>query len=140
MRLTKDRSQVELKKIVIFGAGKIGRSFIGQLFGRSGYKTVFIDVDPVIITMLNERACYRIVIKGEKEEEIIVNNVQAISALDKTSVADAVSTAGIVAVSVGKNALEKVVNISCISGGSFTSSAKSLKETLSNFAKVFSLL
>jgi mannitol-1-phosphate 5-dehydrogenase len=111
MRLTKDKSQVELKKIIIFGAGKIGRSFIGQLFGRSGYKTVFIDVDPVIIEMLNERACYRVVIKGEKEEEIIVKNVHAISALDKSSVIDAVSTAGIVAVSVGKNALEKVIPV-----------------------------
>ena len=111
MRLTKDKSQVEFKKIVIFGAGKIGRSFIGQLFGRSGYKTVFIDVDPVIVKMLNERACYRVVIKGEKEEEIIVNNVQAISALDRSSVIDAVSTAGIVAVSVGKNALEKVIPV-----------------------------
>ena len=109
MRLTKDKSQVELKKIVIFGAGKIGRSFIGQLFGRSGYKTVFIDVDPAIIEMLNEKAFYRVVIKGEKEEEIIVKNVQAISALDKSAVADAVATAGIVAVSVGKNALEKVI-------------------------------
>ena len=61
--------------------------------------------------MLNERACYRVVIKGEKEEEIIVNNVQAISALDRSSVIDAVSTAGIVAVSVGKNALEKVIPV-----------------------------
>lgn len=111
MRLTKDKSKVELKKIIIFGAGKIGRSFIGQLFGRSGYMTVFIDVDPVIIEMLNERRCYRVIIKGEKEEEIIVNNVHAISALDISSVVDAVSTAGIVAVSVGKNALEKVIPV-----------------------------
>jgi len=111
MRLTKDKSKVELKKIIIFGAGKIGRSFIGQLFGRSGYMTVFIDVDPVIIKMLNERRCYRVIIKGEKEEEIIVNNVHAISALDISSVVDAVSTAGIVAVSVGKYALEKVIPV-----------------------------
>ena len=36
------------RKIVIFGAGKIGRSFIGQLFGCGGYKVVFIDVDQAI--------------------------------------------------------------------------------------------
>jgi len=111
MRHTEDRSQVEIQKIVIFGAGKIGRSFIGQLFGKSGYKIVFVDVDPVIISMLNNQGCYRVVIKGEKEEEIIVKNVLAISALDKSSVIDAVSTAGIVAVSVGKNALEKVIPV-----------------------------
>jgi mannitol-1-phosphate 5-dehydrogenase len=52
-----------------------------------------------------------VIIKGEKEEEIIVNNVEAISAFEKSSVIDAVSTAGIVAVSVGKNALEKVIPV-----------------------------
>ena len=29
------------QSIVIFGAGKIGRSFIGQLFGKSGYEVIF---------------------------------------------------------------------------------------------------
>ena len=109
MRLTEGKSQVDSRKIVIFGAGKIGRSFIGQLFGRSGYKIVFVDVDPVIISLLNTRNSYRVVIKGEKEEEIIVRNVQAVSALDRSAVIDAVAGAGILAVSVGKNALEKVI-------------------------------
>lgn len=111
MRPTENKSKVEIRKIIIFGAGKIGRSFIGQLFGKSGYKIVFVDVDPDIISLLNESSSYRVVIKGEKEEEIIVTNVQAISALDRSSVIDAVSTAGIVAVSVGKNALEKVIPV-----------------------------
>lgn len=100
---------IETRKIVIFGAGKIGRSFIGQLFGCNGYNVVFVDVDRDIIALLNQQGNYRVVIKGEKEEEIIVPNVQAISAFDKEKVADAVSTAGIMAVSVGKNALENVV-------------------------------
>jgi mannitol-1-phosphate 5-dehydrogenase len=107
--LTGNKSLIETKKIVIFGAGKIGRSFIGQLFGRSGYDIIFADVDPLIIKMLNEKASYRVVIKSEKDEEIIVNNVRAISALDKSSVTDAVASAGILAVSVGKNAMEKVI-------------------------------
>jgi len=109
--LTGNKSQVDARKIVIFGAGKIGRSFIGQLFGRSGYKIVFVDVDPVIISLLNQRTYYRVIIKGEKEEELRVNNVGAISVLDKPMVIEAVSTAGILAVSVGKNALEKVIPV-----------------------------
>ena len=92
--LTKDRLKVDLHKIVIFGAGKIGRSFIGQLFGCSGYKVVFIDVDPVVISMLNKQGCYRVIIKGENEEEIIVPNVEAISAFERECVVDVVSTAG----------------------------------------------
>lgn len=111
MNPTRTRSQVENDKIVIFGAGKIGRSFIGQLFGLSGYKVIFIDVDPVIIATLNRQGKYRVVIKGEKEEEIIVPGVRAISGMDREKVIEAVSTAGIIAVSVGKNALEKVIPV-----------------------------
>ena len=111
MSLTKCKYPVDLLKIVIFGAGKIGRSFIGQLFGLGGYSIVFIDVDPGIVSMLNNRGNYRIIIKGETDEELLVPNVQAIYALDNQKVTEAVSTAGILAVSVGKNALEKVIPV-----------------------------
>jgi mannitol-1-phosphate 5-dehydrogenase len=102
---------VNAKEIVIFGAGKIGRSFIGQLFGCSGYRVVFIDVDPVIIAGLNEKKSYRVVIKGNIDQEIIVPNVSAISAFDRDKVIEAVSKAGILAVSVGKNVLERIVPV-----------------------------
>ena len=36
------------KKIIIFGAGKIGRAFIGQLFSLAGYELVFVDAIPGI--------------------------------------------------------------------------------------------
>jgi mannitol-1-phosphate 5-dehydrogenase len=111
MTHTGNRQEIDNKKIVIFGAGKIGRSFIGQLFGRHGYRIIFIDVDPSIISQLNERKNYRVIIKGDVEEEIIVSNVSAISALDRAAAIEAVSTAAIAAVSVGKNALEKVLPV-----------------------------
>lgn len=105
------RSMVETRKIIIFGAGKIGRSFIGQLFGCSGYQVVFIDIDQSVVDGLNQRGSYRVVIKGEKEEEIIVPNVQAIHALQQEKVIEAVSTAGILAVSVGKNVLGQIIPV-----------------------------
>jgi mannitol-1-phosphate 5-dehydrogenase len=111
MNLIKCKYPVDLRKIVIFGAGKIGRSFIGQLFGLGGYTIVFIDVDPDVVSMLNSRGNYRIIIKGETDEEILVPNVEAILASDVQKVTEAVSTAGILAVSVGKNALEKVIPV-----------------------------
>lgn len=111
MNPTGNRSHIDDHKIVIFGAGRIGRSFIGQLFGRSGYKLVFIDADPVLVERLNRETGYRIIIKAEKDEEIVVSNLEAINAFDKISVAEAVSSAGILAVSVGKNAIEKVIPV-----------------------------
>ena len=100
---------MENKSILIFGAGKIGRSFIGQLFGLSGYEVVFSDVDLEIVHALNKRKSYPVVIKGEKEETLLIPNVRAVSGLDQTNVAREVSQASILAVSVGKNALEKVI-------------------------------
>ena len=111
MNHIKSKYQVDDRKIVIFGAGKIGRSFIGQLFGVGGYKVVFVDLDPVIVARLNSKGSYQVIIKGEKDQEIIVRNVRAISSLDLQNVIEAVSTAGILAVSVGKNALEKVIPV-----------------------------
>jgi len=111
MQHTDNRLKVDPHKIVIFGAGRIGRSFIGQLFGCSGYKVVFVDVDTTIVRLLNERKSYRVVIKGEHTEEIIVPNISAIHASDKQQVAEAVCSAGIAAVSVGKFALEKVIPV-----------------------------
>ena len=111
MNATNNNWQINAKKIVIFGAGKIGRSFIGQLFGTNGYEVVFIDVDPHIIQLLNERNEYRVVIKADSDTEIIVKNVSAISGLKSVKVSEAVATAGILAVSVGKNALSKVIPV-----------------------------
>ncbi len=111
MNPTGNRPHIDRNKIVIFGAGKIGRSFIGQLFGRSGYKLVFVDADPAVVGMLNKIKNYRVIIKGQSDEEIIVSNLEAVLAFDLTKVAESVATAGIMAVSVGKNAIEKVVPV-----------------------------
>ncbi len=109
MNPTGNRSHIDDQKIVIFGAGKIGRSFIGQLFGRSGYRLVFVDADPEIVERLNKKQSYRVIIKGKKDEEILISGLEAISAFNKVKVAENVVTAGIMAVSVGKNAIEKVI-------------------------------
>mgnify|MGYP006287090337 CR=1 FL=1 len=96
------------RTIVIFGAGKIGRSFIGQLFSRSGYRAVFIDIFAPVIEELNRRGGYEVVIKGEQETVIPVTNVSGIRADQSDKVAEAVARADIAATCVGKNALPSV--------------------------------
>jgi mannitol-1-phosphate 5-dehydrogenase len=100
---------IDNNQILIFGAGKIGSSFIGQLFGCAGYEVVFVDVSQPIIDGLNARKSYRVIIKGDQQEEIIVPRVRAISAFEKEAVYDAISTAGLMAVSVGKNTLATIL-------------------------------
>jgi len=92
--------------ILIFGAGKIGRSFIGQLFGRAGYQIVFVDMDEALVKELNQRNHYPVVIKGSDfEERLVIDHVRAIHATDKQAVIRAVVDAKLAAISVGKTAL-----------------------------------
>ncbi len=99
---------IQQNKIVIFGAGKIGSSFIGQLFSLGGYEVVFVDVYKQLINELNTRKSYKVIIKSEKEEVININNVRGVFAGEESSVRYEVATAGIVAVSVGLNGLNKI--------------------------------
>jgi mannitol-1-phosphate 5-dehydrogenase len=111
MNRIRNRSGSEIHTIVIFGAGKIGRSFIGQLFSRGGYKVVFVDVNMDLVARLNKERRYKVITKGGRDRRFIVKNVEAISFADTNKVADAVAGAGIMAVSVGKNALENVIPV-----------------------------
>ena len=100
---------MEKRSVLIFGAGKIGRSFIGQLFGLSGYEVVFSDIDAELVNLLNCKKSYTVVIKGEKEEKISISNVRAIHGTDEKAVTEEIKNASIMAVSVGKNALLKII-------------------------------
>ena len=96
-------------KLILFGAGKIGRSFIGQLFSRGGYEIVFIDVCRSIIDELNLRRKYNVVIKGEEESVINIKNVRGVFAGDTEKVVKEIATTEILAVSVGANGLESII-------------------------------
>lgn len=102
---------IDNRKMVLFGAGKIGRSFIGQLFSKGGYEVVFVDVNKALIEELNRRKAYRIVIKGEQEHIINVENVRGLCLNNESDVINEVATAGIIATSVGLNGLKDVFPI-----------------------------
>jgi len=97
------------RKILIFGAGKIGRSFIGQLFSRAGYEVVFIDTDREIITLLNEKKSYRVVIKDTSPATLSISNVRGIHSSDKEAVSREIISTQLIALSVGQRGLDAVL-------------------------------
>ncbi len=101
-----------MKKLLLFGAGKIGRSFIGQLFSRGGYEVVFIDIDQKIITLFNERRSYPVIIKSdEKETRLEIKNVRAIHTSNQDKINEEILSADIIATAVGPDNLPSVIEI-----------------------------
>jgi mannitol-1-phosphate 5-dehydrogenase len=98
-------------KSVIYGAGNIGRGFIGLIFAGSGYEVTFIEADAALARMLNEAGEYPVRtlsdIPGENGRDTWVRGVSAIATDDVRSVVDATVSADIAATAVGARALEK---------------------------------
>ncbi len=94
-------------KAVMYGAGNIGRGFIGQLFYESGYNVTFIDVNEAVINALNSEREYPVRIVGnDGDSESMVRNVRAVNGNDATAVADCIAEADIIATAVGVNVLK----------------------------------
>jgi len=98
-----------MPKLVQFGAGSIGRSFIGQLFSRAGYEVIFIDVDPIIIEAMNQRRAYIVEIRDELSEQLEIRNIRAIHAQNQDQIAHEIAEADILGTAVGKNVLSQIV-------------------------------
>ncbi len=98
-----------MKHAIMYGAGNIGRGFIGQLFHMSGYETEFIDVNMAIIDKLNEDRCYPIYITaGDHYDRYEVTDVRGIDGRDNTAIASAIADADIMATAVGVNILKYI--------------------------------
>ncbi len=98
-----------MKKAIMYGAGSIGRGFIGQLFSESGYEVSFIDVNETVIDRLNADGEYPIYITaGDHYEQRTVRGVRGINGRDEDAVAEAVAEADIMATAVGVNVLRHI--------------------------------
>ena len=104
----KDCKRMMRRKILIFGAGKIGRAFIGQVFGRAGYEVVFVDIDRGIIDQLNQKRQYRVEIKDQVCETLIIKNVSGVQADDLRGIKRELMECDLVAVSVGQSGMPAV--------------------------------
>ncbi|TFE02229.1 mannitol-1-phosphate 5-dehydrogenase [Jeotgalibacillus salarius] len=93
-------------KAVHFGAGNIGRGFIGAILQQSGYEVTFIDVNDEVIDRLNQDGKYEVVLADETKESFVVNGVNGINSKENpVAAAAAVAEADIVTASVGPHVL-----------------------------------
>lgn len=96
---------------VHFGAGNIGRGFIGQLLYQSGYEICFIDVNQEIIAQINKIGKYRIQLVGDNPKFIEVKNISAINSNDIEKVIEKIVNADIVTTALGANVLKYIAPV-----------------------------
>jgi len=91
---------------VMYGAGNIGRGFIGQKLYLSGYHTTFIDVNPTVVQELNEKKEYPIFItRGEEYVAEWVKNVDAVDGKNNDAVISTIANTDLLCTALGVNIL-----------------------------------
>lgn len=94
---------------VHFGAGNIGRGFIGLLLHEAGYEVIFADVNATLIGELQAASSYRVIEAGAGGAEKTVTGFRAIdSNADPAGLVAAIAAADVVTTAVGPNVLKFV--------------------------------
>ncbi|MEI3597914.1 MULTISPECIES: mannitol-1-phosphate 5-dehydrogenase [unclassified Oceanobacillus] len=97
---------------VHFGAGNIGRGFIGLLLHQAGYHTTFIDVNEAVIKEINEKKQYTVVLAAEESESLTVKNIFGINSIqDPGKVIQAIVHADMITTAVGPNVLPIIAEL-----------------------------
>lgn len=101
-----------MKQAVHFGAGNIGRGFIGEILFENGFEIAFVDVNETIIDALNQRHAYEIEIAEEGQRHIAVSGVRGINnRLNPEEVVTAIATADLVTTAIGPNILPFIAGL-----------------------------
>ena len=93
-------------KSVHFGAGNIGRGFIGQLLHESGYDITFVDVRDDVVDALKTEGGYEVILADEGEEHIPVDRVTALHSVNQADeVVQRLAEADLITTAVGPSVL-----------------------------------
>ena len=98
-----------MKRAIQFGAGNIGRGFIGALLSKSGYHVVFADVNEEIISKINEDKCYTIhIMDVECKDEKVENISGVISTSDE--ILEEIRSSDLITTAVGPVVLPRIAS------------------------------
>lgn len=94
-------------KALHFGAGNIGRGFVGVLLHEAGYELVFSDVAAPLIEALNSQDSYTVHEVGENPRDVEVTGFSGInSAEDPAGLHEQILTADMITTAVGPTVLK----------------------------------
>lgn len=93
-----------MKKAIQFGAGNIGRGFIGLLLSKSNYYLVFADVIEEMIDAINENKEYDVEIVGRDTRIETVRDIEAIRSTSKDLIEE-IARVSLITTAVGPKVL-----------------------------------
>ena len=96
-----------MKKAIQFGAGNIGRGFIGGLLANSGYHVVFADVNEAVLNGINNDKQYKIFVKDVECFEQTITNISAVSSISEDIIKE-IEEAEIITTAVGPLVLKRI--------------------------------
>lgn len=96
-----------MKTAIQFGAGNIGRGFIGMLLAQAGYKVVFADVNPVIIDRLIADKSYIVQVRDVDSKDYEITNIDAVYS-NGPEIIDEIAKAEILTTAVGLVILPRI--------------------------------
>lgn len=94
-------------KAIQFGAGNIGRGFIGAVLAQAGYELVFADVVEELLKQINERKEYTVHVSDHNSYDVGVKGVRAVNSGSQEAVHE-IADADIVTTAVGLRILKFV--------------------------------
>jgi len=98
-----------MKQVVHFGAGNIGRGFIGALFSQSGYHVTFVDIADQIIDQLNSEKQYTVKLATDQQESMTITNVSGLNNMKQESeVVEAIKGATYLTTAIGPTILPRI--------------------------------
>ena len=101
-----------MKKAIMYGAGNIGRGFIGQLLSLSGYEVVFLDINGEVIGAINRDRSYPLrLVDAAGSRETTVKHVRGVNSMDADAAAAEIASADIMATAVGANILKRIAPV-----------------------------
>ena len=95
-------------KMLMYGAGSIGRGFIGPLFAQAGFEVVFVDISAPIVEALNKNGRYHYTVAVQPPYDVEVKGVRGVSGLDEAAVLAEIASCDIMATSLGAAVLQRV--------------------------------
>lgn len=98
------------KKLLIWGAGKIGRGFIADLFNAGGYEITFVDADKEMIKALNNNKAYTVLkYKNAVDKvETKITNYKALHLDEKSKIYAELMETQLMAIAVFPGAFENI--------------------------------